>query len=482
MNEYEIKFSHEISIDQKNIKDECEKFLRTLIDDTKKFKENHDKYKNDYKQIKKSENVIYTPENVLNSSPVTLIDAKWGSGKTYFIEQLCAFISNESIKLDYIDKIIIIDVWKYSSSSLIPNDFVSYLIEKLASGYKKRRLITNSLISVINAVPLNMANKVLCTNIKIKKIKEPSIDKCIKILNKHISKPILIVLDNIERIGSNWWDIIKIIQKLVVLDNFIFVLPVFKDKLELSNGSEWSIDKYITMPSYKLKNNYCGVLNNYFDEEYLEILNNILNKTINNEQLNLRQLDNVLKNKDIKTNFINKYDVLLWFKNIWNPKEYIGNNFVNTIENILSKDIDDKLSHICINIVKIYAEISSNYPNLKNRAINIHTIMNPNITNVEYRFISEEILEMQRSLNELLKNKNLLDDEVDSIKWINSSILAIKENKNISYLDKMAKLVYDDYLQDLNNNHDEIRLQQINLKYKTNWIETVKIKIKEDLI
>lgn len=57
-------------------------------------------------------------------------------------------------------------------------------------------------------------------------------DDAIKKLNKYINKPTLVIIDNIERLDKDSWEIIKIIQKLQSLENFIFVLPINVNKLK----------------------------------------------------------------------------------------------------------------------------------------------------------------------------------------------------------------------------------------------------------
>lgn len=59
-------------------------------------------------------------------------------------------------------------------------------------------------------------------------------EKYLKKLNKLIDKPVLVILDNIERIRKDSWEIIKTLQKLAELDNFIFLLSLKIKKVKWS--------------------------------------------------------------------------------------------------------------------------------------------------------------------------------------------------------------------------------------------------------
>lgn len=497
MNNYEENFSHQINIDVDNIKIECEKFLSNLIEDVKKFKEDFNNYKIKFNSIKNKkseniENILYTPEAILNSSPITLINAPWGSGKTFFIESLCEYILTGEIKLKYINKIIVIDAWKYSASTLIPNDFVNHLIDKLASGYKKRKKIKKTFYSFLNSVPLAIINNKLGIDIKIDEKNNLSVEDSIDTLNKYINKPVLVVLDNIERIGSSWWDVIKIIQKLVVLENFIFLLPVYREKLQPEGDSEWSIDKYVSIPIYNIKTNYDSVLKDYFDKKYLQELKYILNININGECLNLRQLNNLLNKHFRNIVFSNKYEMLYKFKKyIWNPIDNTTGESLSLVDELIEQDVKD-LADDCQAIVTIHQWIQRNYKefNLEKITVDINGNTNHQINRPIYKCFTSEIKNLLKIINESfnkLKVENRFNNKnkemLDWFKSVESKLLDIEKDKDKLYLNNAALEIKEEYLkEEIENTIDNITTSNnIYIKYTYDWAKIVREKITSKL-
>lgn len=424
------------------------------------------------------------PEKVITKSPLTILNGKWGSGKTHFLTELLISIKKEKIKPKIIKKYIYIDSWKYLSSNNLVNDFIVELGKNLApdSGVKwfnSKKMIKN----IFNYAVVPNINKRF--GLAIPKL---NYDNSISTINRNITSPTLIIIDNVERLGYAAWEIIRVIQKLSISTNLIFLLSINKDKFnELcglkDNGTEWSIDKYITMPMYKIANNYCGVLSNFFAEEYLEMLNDILNKPISNECFNLRQLENILKVNKGYEKLKNKCQVLIWFKRIWNPKIYENNSFINMIEKIINIDINE-FRHICASI-SVFSLLIIKGDNLE--SINIKLIeFRDNTFGIEtidfqYRFLSSKLLELQEKINEIAKNNYLSEKCKFLINWINSKISYIKGNKNFIYLNEISKCVFSDYLEDFKNSNqpDSINVtNKINLKYIDDWNRIMINKIK----
>lgn len=471
MSIYEERFSNEIIITTNNIKEQCEKFLNNLIKNTKEFKKQHNKYKKEFDDLKnkgkeKNKRIIFTPENILNSSPITLIDAPWGSGKTFFIENLCEYILSGEIELDYIDKIILIDAWKYSTSTMMPDDFIDHLLNELTRGYKTKMIIkiwiANLLVSIRPIISLTnskfldtIMNFFICL-LQPKSYIKKDIEYFIKKINKKFTKPILVVVDNIERIGSGWWEIIKIIQKLVALDNFIFVIPMYKEKLKLENGSEWSIDKYISIPSYTLKNDYACVLKKHnFKHEYLNDLTNLLNEKVNGEVLNLRQLSNLLSSNLNDRKFSNKYEMLYWFENnIW-PSEKHKSKFRDDFLNRIVRSDIDKLNKNFLSITSAYEMLVTDHKelNLKHIKINEYVSFGTPVIIPTYKCYSTEIKDLIKIINysfEKLEKIGSMDKKDQQFftrfKIAKSNLTKIKNNVDESYLNNIMIEISKEYL------------------------------------
>lgn len=337
---YVEKFSKDIIINHDNLKEQCTFFIRNIEKNSKKYKDEIEYAKEEFDNLKTNKKeVIFTPENLLNISPITILDAPWGTGKTFFIESLCKYILKGEIKLDYIKKIIVIDSWKYSISSTIPSDFIIHLVENLAATLKWKNKIKMLFINFLNSFTFSILNGAIGLSFKIggKKLEELPTDKIVDKLNKHIKVPILVIIDNIERIGENGWEILKTIQRLAMLNNLIFVLPMNKNKLvnEKLTNSEWRIEKYINIPFYTFKQDYIGLLKKYnIKDDLTSILNDLLSTQINGECLSIRELDKIFSSEEhVQENFKNKYKALIYFKEIW-PLE-------QEIKSIIFKDIEE---------------------------------------------------------------------------------------------------------------------------------------------
>ena len=75
------------------------------------------------------------------------------------------------------------------------------------------------------------------------------------------------IVDNVERIGKEAWEIIKIVQKLTSISGFIFLLPMnayaINNVISRNDNVECQIEKYIDIPMYIFQQNYTCILENY---------------------------------------------------------------------------------------------------------------------------------------------------------------------------------------------------------------------------
>lgn len=536
---YIEKFSRDIVIDNNNLIDKCEFFIRDIEKNAEEYNEYIKIESDKFKELSKNnDKVIFTPENLLNISPITILDAPWGAGKTFFIESLCKYVINAEIKLKYIKKIIVIDSWKYSISNAIPTDFIFYLVENLAITLKLKDDIKNLFINFLNFTAISIVNKFIGTSFKIdnKKLEDLHIDDVINKLNNYIEEPILIIVDNIERIGENGWDILKTIQRLAMLNNLIFLLPMNKEKLvsEKLLNSEWKIEKYVNIPFYIFKQDYTGLLKKYdINDKLIGIFNNLLSTQIDGECLSIRELDKILSKENINKNFNNKYQGLIFFKEIWPLEDSIKKIITTDIELVLSK-IEEIINYIdsfkdlfrsngyynIIELIKKHFEINIESPNiLENREflkkiksdkkeidhycsciydidkINFDDFINKQIdykNNIEFEIEKNEkeikkINEKIEKLNEKIKDYNLnniektVSNNSKFNKWqgeleIQQKALAEWNSKNCALTNEVdTKTSNIEEICNLKNNFNNFR------KIVNDKINTILQKFKEDI-
>ncbi len=273
MNEPLAKHKIIIEIDDSDLIKPCEKFIKDLENEYSNFKEKleidiekwhrilclNEKDKmlclnseNKRSKCLNNKDIFFIPEEISIKSPLTIIDAPWGSGKTFFIESLAKNIIEKKVKFSIFKKIILIDIWKYSNSKNLPDDIIielfSILANQMGDFSKNFKKIAKKLF---NITVISWLNKTMSTNIE-EISSEESIEEIIKGFKK--MPKTIIFFDNLERVGNGSWDILKAIQKLSILDHFLFILPMNKKKMidptNKSNPDESIIEKYLTLPFF----------------------------------------------------------------------------------------------------------------------------------------------------------------------------------------------------------------------------------------
>ncbi|MGL5520098.1 MAG: P-loop NTPase fold protein [Metamycoplasmataceae bacterium] len=385
-------YKHDIIISEDNIFEECKEFIKNIENDYLNFK---NKFNNNFdifnKQNKNKEiKVFFEPESISKKSPMTIIDAPWGSGKTYFIEELCNYINNGKIKPQYIKNIILIDAWKHSGDNDVPLEILKEIFYSISNKSVKAKIKAGDFFkSALDFLSPGWRNKMTFFDTKSSESFE-SDDYFEKFLEKDEEKINLVFLDNIERTGEKAWSIIKTIQKIISKSkNFIFVFPMNKNKLNNvgNNIGELSIEKYIDIPFYIFKQNYIGVLKKYlFDEKIILFLNKVFEIEIEEKQLSARELNNVLSTKTLKKAFdknifagIKKLQEIWWEENkirviVENKiKEYIEIFFEQMlkIEEIFENKIESFHENNNWSLFKEYFENNISENKLKENFVNL---------------------------------------------------------------------------------------------------------------
>ncbi|BDV03770.1 MAG: hypothetical protein HPPSJP_4910 [Candidatus Hepatoplasma scabrum] len=316
------------------------------------------KYKNKLQQetikfakYKQNNNIYFSQEKLLKRSPLTILNAPWGSGKSHFIEQLAKNFIDQKINLSTFKNIIILDVWKYSNAKHIPDEIMAelfFILSKIYDQDESKKLmhkLHRFAIKFFNATAISWINyfgKTDFDKIQIKEINE--IDEIINNISKDI-EPTLVIFDNIERIGKYSWEILKAIFKISQIDNFCFILPMNLNKLnynqnENRRNDEYPIEKYIDLPIFEFEQNYLSFLKtNGIEKEEAIIINNILNTEIDGKKLSIREVEQRFNKNDI-FKIDNKYlkiDKIV--KNVWGSvseaKKYLDEEIKEFIDKLI---------------------------------------------------------------------------------------------------------------------------------------------------
>ena len=383
-------FAKQILITNNNIQAKCQEFIDQLWESYSAYQTSLDKEQEEWQKVLEAKTTVFIePEKLTTRSPLTILDAPWGSGKTYFIEQLARlFALSESEKIRDNDtkkktnqksfvNLVVIDTWKFINSEDIVLDVVKRIYWIICQLITKKNedvsktiwkklarlfyffipislLVTNAALKLYFQDFPDFSVELLAINEaaqnkkkeKQKKLSKIDYDKEITEISKQL-EPTIIVFDNVERMGNQAWEIIKTIQKLAVFANFVFVLPMNKNKLTLGQAvdqenHEAVIDKYLTLGIYfELKQDYFGLLEKLrLPYEYIEMVDEILNDEINGFKLSIRTLENALKaNYVIKAFEMNKYCGLQSLKKIW-PSKKIDQLIFNDVQDF-KKDLEE---------------------------------------------------------------------------------------------------------------------------------------------
>ncbi|BDV03776.1 MAG: hypothetical protein HPPSJP_4970 [Candidatus Hepatoplasma scabrum] len=297
-------------------------FIEKLEDEYKKYKDNLKKEIKKFEKYAQDENVYFSQEKLLKKSPLTILNAPWGSGKTYFIESFAKHFIDKEIKLKTFKKIIILDVWKYSNSKKIPDEIISELFSILINKTRKEKLKENlkkfSINFFINPFLVSWANYFLKAKIKEIQISKNELNKLVNDISNDIDHT-LIIFDNIERIGKYSWEVIKAIFKISQIDKLCFILPMNINKLNDNDKYiEYPIEKYIDLPIFNFKQDYLSFLRNKnLNEDEAILINKILNTERNGEKLSIRKVEQRFRSLNI-LNINDKYEKIKFIlKNIW---------------------------------------------------------------------------------------------------------------------------------------------------------------------
>lgn len=428
-------FSEDLTISDPqdvNLFDISRKFISILEEKYKEYKEKFKILDEENKKYLNNENYLFYPEKLNKKSPTTIINAPWGTGKTFFIEKLIKNLIDNNVNLEIFKNVIIIDAWRHSTHDNIPNELINEILLKLFETLSKDEKKITQIEKIFEKCSKFILNSFINaikdkTHLDFKNIEEnKENEKSLNEISKKI-KPTIVFIDNIERVGPNSWEIMKALVKLSQIDNLILVLPMhirMLDNNTISNN-EYSIEKYIDITYFNLKQDYYSLfINENITDNEKEIMSNIFKHQNNGKNLSLREVVQRLESNKIFS-IKNEYEKYFTINNkIW-PSEVV---FKESIINDINKYIE------------ILNELDNSYKKLINNFEECFSLM------IKYDKVKE-----------ILNEANLLSDE-QKLHFYDISSYE-EELKNISNVIEKTKSYFD----------EEIRMEETRIiEHKNN--------------
>lgn len=434
-----------------------------------KWNAENEKWKEFWKNTNK-ENKSINPEKQSIRSPLTILHGPWGSGKTFFIEELVGqwdqIICDEAVVFK---NIVVIDLWEYIHSDTniileLSQHFCEIIYNFLPTKQRRqiikkkfKKLLKDELFSALNK------NKYLKWFCKVSKIFWPEKNKnssSRKKLENYVKdlKPTIVVFDNIERLEHKAVEVVKVIQFFSFLPNFIFVLPMNKSAIKFANYQNYqeedSIDKYITLNVwFDYKQNYSDLLRKTgFPEKYIFELNTELNRTQKNENnieyvLTIRELEKALQINNLKNQIINvmkenKYEGFYWFGNLIWENLILENDvafFINEFQSIDWNMRQTKEFYFIFDFWKVFDMVKEQkWDRLKkNYELLFEKLMD--FVCVDFELFEPNFIELKEDIEMLINEKVDQSKKLDEFKnCLNSWINILKQNIQHDIVEKYS--------------------------------------------
>lgn len=436
------KLNYLLDINSDNELEEQKLFIESLEDNLKKFISSTSNENNNFiKQNKINKNKVqYTPEKLIYSSPITILEGLESSGKTSFIESICKRLSNNEIQLSYINKVKIINLLSYIphyEGGVFANLFINDLLDILDKNSNAKKKLNNYLS---NFLAKSSSNN---TNFNLNLIND---------LNKGINKPILFIIDNIEKININFEILLRVINKLSIVKNFSFLFIVDRShnnagayyqntNNELISKNYKELKSFVNLPIYKFKQDYTCVLKKY-DLSFDMIFSlNYLFTSLAKSSMTQKDLDIFLTSNMGNNNHLNKYKLLVsLMKLLPEQRDYINNVISRNIESFL-KNLEEiyELKRYYFTLSKEqtqrYSSLNSykeddykywNNSDIKNR---LQDIFNKIIYIESDNWLSyyKKFTEVYKIVNESISN---IEKEISTIEKQKSNVKVLKANRS----------------------------------------------------
>lgn len=357
-----------IEMDDENFLKASIKYLESIENEYLKFNEKVRAFEIERKNFKEKNLIHFEPETLSRKSPISIINAPWGWGKSYFVEKFSTHFYNGDIKPRVLKGLLVVDAWKFSSSKntdlFIIDEIFSYLSKNYAT---ITNTLTDTLDSAAKTIGHSISNRITGPKLRIKEDKHVKLQELIQRIDEKI-EPTIIFIDNVERMGDGSWDIIRILSRLTSIKKLLIILPMNLSELNNKNtpnvNLESKIDKFIDLSIYNLEQDYTTMLkNDGFDDSVVGIMNKLLLKPDGERTLSLRNVKTIFRNNDIKP--IEDRWVLMksFVKNAWSSWSKLEECIEN--ETIVAIEKYKKYLEFVNSLIKIQEKIFAKIPKRK---------------------------------------------------------------------------------------------------------------------
>lgn len=433
---------------------------KEFLESVNKYYDEYNKSWKEYKEdIEKWKNISNYWKTEKPRSPLTIFNGEWGSGKsTFFLKvdkekDMLLRDSNINLKFKYIN--LSEHFYEDTNPVLEFGDILSDLLfknlpQEEQNKIKIKELKKLLLKSAYQLLKNSKRYKLMNFGYKIYKTlkdnpyqyQENKTKKEIEKLAEKIEKPIILVLDNLERL-SNCKNIINIIRFYSFLPNFIFILPIDKSSNEFLNygNSESWIDKYITLSVwFNYEWNYSDLLEKCcFKKKYISEINEVLIYANNNGKFSFsnRALEKIFKN--LKYNLVdtfneNKYKGFLLLEKLGFKNSILKDDIKSFLVSLSghicnSRNFSDKMDDEFKDFINEFKgkDLVKKFDNLWSNRLFIYTNYEKNYKNDFSKFL-EELNNIKEELNNLIKKEltsdiNIIGEKINVLKRFEEKFL-----------------------------------------------------------
>lgn len=152
------------------------------------------------------------------------ITGEWGAGKTHFLDTLKNKIADNA-------EIVVFNPWMCRNPEQVVSDFFASLRHQLSPKHTSLSRLIYNYAQVVNSLSIT-AVKGLSIGIKPKYKEESLFEKKKKLSDKfgHLSKPVVVVIDDIDRLERNEvFEVLRLIRNTADLNNIIYLVAYDKE-------------------------------------------------------------------------------------------------------------------------------------------------------------------------------------------------------------------------------------------------------------
>lgn len=182
-----------------------------------------------------------TTSNLENQTYAVAITGGWGSGKSLFLEH---------VKKLFIDNAIIVDFnpWNSQDGKCLVKDFFDVLSAQLSPYYGSVRKTTNKYVKMLYSLRFQIATGLILQHLpNFERENLESTKRDVGNAIKAIQKPVVIAIDDIDRLaGNEIFEVLRIIRNTAKFNNIIYLVTYDKEH----------VIKQLNQPSLGIEKDY----------------------------------------------------------------------------------------------------------------------------------------------------------------------------------------------------------------------------------